>query len=149
MSARFRHAPWLLLSSVSACAQGDPPAGPIAWPVRDSAGIAVVENRLDRVPSGAWSVEAAPLLSIGGLDAPASHQLYRVSGATRLPDGRGRVAGGSLLVLVGGGMSFGSDEGFPTGVIRPLSTFGWVGRDGAEVLSGDFPAAYFEEVVAR
>jgi hypothetical protein len=61
------------------------------------------------------------------------------------PVGRGLLGDGSILI--GGGMSFSSSEGFPTGVIRPLSTYGWVGRDGAEgQVLGDYPAA---EMFAR
>jgi hypothetical protein len=61
------------------------------------------------------------------------------------PVGQGLLGDGSILI--GGGMSFSSSEGFPTGVIRPLSTYGWVGRDGTggHVL-GDYPAA---EMFAR
>lgn len=60
--------------------------------------------------------------------------------------GKGYAIGRDLLddgsVLIGGGMSFDSSEGFPTGVIRPLSTFGWVRRDGVtEQTLGDFAAA--------
>jgi hypothetical protein len=194
---------------------------------RDSAGVAIVENG---DPAGApmWSVAPEPTLAVGGMDAPEEDQLYLVSGASRLPDGRmvvtnagsreGRVVapdgslvathgregdgpgefrtlelegvlpGDTLLVwdqtlqrmslvhpddgvartypvewtgdgfpmargaladgslAVGGGMSFSSEEGFPTGVIRPVSTFGWVRPDGEEVHLADLPAA---EMYAR
>ena len=43
-------------------------------------------------------------------------------------------------------MSFSSQEGFPTGVIRPESTFGWVRADGEEVHVADLPAG---EMFAR
>jgi len=61
-------------------------------------------------------------------------------------NGKGYPIGRDLLddgsILVGGGMSFSSSEGFPTGVIRPLSTFGWVDRQGANMHAlGDFAAA--------
>lgn len=228
MSAFAHPTRWLPLLAIAACAPSEPTEAPVAWSVEDSAGIAVVENQLSLVPTGAWGVEGTPLLSIGGMDAPASDQLYRVSGATRLPDGRiavssagtfdvrvydpqgallatfggegdgpeefrdpvlmGRRGSDTLMVfdatlsrlswihpaegflssvhvswsgkgfpvgrglladgslLIGGGMSFSSEEGFPTGVIRPLSTFGWAGRDGVETRLGDFPAA---EMFAR
>jgi hypothetical protein len=61
------------------------------------------------------------------------------------PVGRGLLGDGSILI--GGGMSFSSSEGFPTGVIRPLSTYGWIGRDGTQGhVLGDYPAA---EMFAR
>lgn len=54
--------------------------------------------------------------------------------------GRGLLDDGSILI--GGGMFFSSSEGFPTGVIRPLSTFGWVDRQGTNMhVLGDFTAA--------
>ena len=61
-------------------------------------------------------------------------------------DGKGFPIGRGLLddgaILIGGGMSFSSSEGFPTGVIRPLSTFGWIDRDGGNMRAlGDFAAA--------
>ena len=37
-------------------------------------------------------------------------------------------------------LSFSSQEGFPTGVIRPESTYGWVRPDGQEVHLADLPA---------
>jgi hypothetical protein len=68
-----------------------------------------------------------------------------VWGGLGFPVGRGLLADGSILV--GGGMTFSSSEGFPTGVIRPPSTFGWVGRDGTEARRlGDYPAS---EMFAR
>lgn len=225
-SVGVRHLAALLL-----CAGCAPPetAPPSAWAERDSAGMVVVENRLDLIPEGTWTVDPTPLLSVGGLDPRESHQLFRVAGATRLPDGRVAVASGgscdvriygtdgSLLarwgrqgdgpdefrnpalmgrhgadtlvvfdatlsritlvhpetgivasaavawsgkgfpvgrglgyggaLLVGGGMTFSSEEGFPSGPLRPLSTFGWIARDGsAGPVLGDFPAA---EMFAR
>ncbi|HSG08641.1 MAG TPA: hypothetical protein VLA36_09790, partial [Longimicrobiales bacterium] len=60
--------------------------------------------------------------------------------------GNGYAVGRDLLddgsILIGGGMSFSSSGGFSTGVIRPRSTFGWVDRDGTNMLAlGDFTAA--------
>jgi hypothetical protein len=198
-----------------------------AYAERDSAGITIVENRLEAAPGG-WEISTTPSLATGGLDAPENEQLFRLTGAVRLADGRialsnsgtgeirilgadgallathGRLGDGpgefqdarllgvlgtdSLLVwdqdlqrvslvhaedgfarsrqvewtgagfpvargmmadgsvLIGGGMSFSSEAGFPTGVIRPESTFGWADPGGREVHIGDFVAA---EMFAR
>lgn len=215
--------------TLAACGYDAPSPEVLPWSERDSAGVAVVQNRINELRADRWSLDPAPLLSIGGMDAPESHQVFRVSGAVRLPDGRLAVSSagtfdiriydgsGALLarwgsegdgpeefrepalmgrygpdtlvvfdarlsriswvgagsgvlggvpiswsgkgypigqgllpdgsILVGGGMSFSSDEGFPTGVIRPSSTFGWVARDGTEGAHlGDFLAA---EMFAR
>ncbi len=70
--------------------------------VRDSAGITLVENRIDTARArGGWALGEAPILTIGGLDVPESQQLFQVSGARRLADGRIAVVdGGSAEVRV-------------------------------------------------
>lgn len=57
--------------------------------VRDSAGITIVDSAnppLDsRLP---WEIAAQPSLSIGSIDSGGADQLFRVTDAMRLPDGR-------------------------------------------------------------
>lgn len=57
--------------------------------VRDSAGVSIVENSApapdSRLP---WEFGAAPTLSIGAVDSGEADQLFRVTDATRLADGR-------------------------------------------------------------
>jgi hypothetical protein len=60
--------------------------------VRDSAGIVVVENRGSSGPDGVWQVDPNPFFSIGTFQGDSLYQLYEVSGAVRLPDGRIAVA---------------------------------------------------------
>ncbi len=88
---------------LSACASED--AGPpITVTERDSAGIAIVENRIDTagVRTG-WAIDSTPTLAIGGLDAPETEQLFCVSGGRRLADGRIVVAdGGAAQIRVYG-----------------------------------------------
>lgn len=69
---------------------------------RDSAGIVIVENRIDTAPvRRGWRVAAEPDLVLGGLDAPESQQLYQVRGARLLAGGRVAIAdGGSSQVRV-------------------------------------------------
>ena len=57
--------------------------------VRDSAGVTIVENEMpqpnSRLP---WSISASPTVSIGTLEGEDAYQLFRVSDAMRLEDGR-------------------------------------------------------------
>lgn len=79
------------LLALPACA-GEPGTGETSM-ARDSAGIEITESTGPRWHEGvAWSIEADPLLDIGVVDGPLHYQLSRVSGATRLPDGRIVVA---------------------------------------------------------
>lgn len=63
--------------------------------VHDSAGITIVENSRpapdSRLP---WRFGAEPSLSIGSVDSGEADELYRVSDATRLDDGRIVIANG-------------------------------------------------------
>lgn len=57
--------------------------------IRDSAGVAIIENRGSvRADVPAWRTSAEPLVTIGSLDGPEGEQLFRVRGAFRLQDGR-------------------------------------------------------------
>ncbi len=61
--------------------------------VRDSAGLRIVEN--PAVPWEdllRWQVDSAPWLSIGVVEGDPAYQLFRVTGAVRLSDGRMAVA---------------------------------------------------------
>jgi hypothetical protein len=64
--------------------------------VRDSAGITIVDNDLERL-SAVCAVDSTPTLSIGIDSGAAEYELNRVFGAARLSDGR--------IVLVNGGSS--------------------------------------------
>jgi hypothetical protein len=85
----------------SGCAE-EPSARAVTATVRDSAGITIVENRIDTARARVgWALGEAPMLTIGGLDVPESQQLFQVSGARRLDDGRIAVVdGGSAEVRV-------------------------------------------------
>lgn len=78
---------------VVACGGGE--AGVPTASVRDSAGITIVENTGDgTVWAGgeAWVMSERPLLDIGTLEGDEAYQLFQVSDAVRLPDGRVVVA---------------------------------------------------------
>lgn len=68
-------------------------AGESGATVRDSLGIAVVDNREPAGPGGhAWRVAESPRLDIGLMEGDPNYQLYRVAGAVKLDDGRIVVA---------------------------------------------------------
>lgn len=80
-----------LLLACAACADG---AGGAARPpsvaVRDSAGVRIVENTgVARAPALGWRVDETPMLDLG---TDAEPVLSRITGATRLADGRIVVA---------------------------------------------------------
>jgi hypothetical protein len=81
-------------SLCSGCAE-EPAANAVTTMTRDSAGVTIVENQIDTARARAgWALSDEPMLTIGGLDVPESQQLFRVSGARRLHDGRIAVVDG-------------------------------------------------------
>lgn len=56
--------------------------------VRDSAGITVVDNVSPMLGTGAWRLSDSARTVIGGMEAGAGQELFRVVGAIRLADGR-------------------------------------------------------------
>ena len=67
--------------------------------VRDSAGIRIVENTTPLWQEGeGWHLSPEPVVDIGGGDAE-ENQLFRVTGATRLSDGRIVIANGGSMEL--------------------------------------------------
>lgn len=89
------HASIALWVVMAACG-GEGGGPPITVTERDSAGIVIVENSVDTARARAgWAIDSTPRLTIGGLEAPESQQLFQVSGARRLRDGR--------IVVVDGG----------------------------------------------
>ena len=57
--------------------------------IRDSAGIAIVENeRAAWTEASAWHLSAEPTLTIGVMEGDAAYELYQVVGALALSDGR-------------------------------------------------------------
>ena len=62
-------------------------ARPVAF--RDSAGVIIADNPPDGVDSAAvWQVDTLPGVVIGMVEGDSAHQLFRVTGAARLGDGR-------------------------------------------------------------
>lgn len=88
----------LALTTLGSCRSGEGDTS--SFIVRDSAGIAIVESsRAAWDGSEAWTVDTAPIVSIGAVDGDAPYLLSRVVGATRLPDGQVVVADGGSSQL--------------------------------------------------
>lgn len=82
---------WLLLPLVAACTEAG--GREFATAVRDSAGVAIIENRgVASLASLGWRVEETPLVEIGPDESGTAGALYQVTGAFRLNDGRIVVA---------------------------------------------------------
>lgn len=78
----------ILLCLLAGCSSDVSSGGPNVV-VRDSAGIAIVENPSpDDSAANVWWRVDGPDLEIGGIDAEEPYALYRVTDAIRLADGR-------------------------------------------------------------
>lgn len=100
-----------LLITVACDRRGREPA---QFSLRDSAGVAIVQNEAAQWSADdSWQLADAPHLEIGSTEQPG-HDLYEVSGAVRLSDGRIAVANsgsgeirifsdaGELIMAIGG-----------------------------------------------
>lgn len=78
--------PWL-----AACGADAPASSGVV--VRDSAGVAIVENAAPAWGEGeGWRVEAEPAVDIGVFEGDSAYEFFRIVGAVRLSDGRIVVA---------------------------------------------------------
>lgn len=90
--------PVLAVVGGTACAADE--RQPPGSSVRDSVGVAIVENtRAAWEADEAWRISSDPVLDIGLVDGPAEYQLYRAASAVRLSDGRVVVANGGTNEL--------------------------------------------------
>ncbi len=79
----------LILGAALLCACATEGPGRDSFTTRDSAGIRIVENAAPAWSEGdAWHLSDQPLVDIGGLEGDPNYELYRVSNAVRLPNGR-------------------------------------------------------------
>ena len=99
-----------MVAAIAACDNDPDPADwpdELAYGVRDSTGITIVESRRPAPDSRlGWEVGTEPQVAIGVAMGEADYQLYEVGDATRLADGRIAVANGGsnqLLVFDAGG----------------------------------------------
>jgi hypothetical protein len=83
---------------LTGCAGGEP--APTAISVRDSAGVRIVElASFDDTELPAWTIGVDPEVDIGVLDGAEADQLFQVSTALRLADGRIVVGNGGTKEL--------------------------------------------------
>ncbi len=83
---------------LAGCSDGD--AGRSGRTVRDSAGVRIVELApFDDAELPTWSLAAEPEVEIGTLEGAEEYQLFQVSAALRLPDGRIVVGNGGTKEL--------------------------------------------------
>lgn len=83
-----------IVPALTTACEGREAGHPARVPVRDSAGIEIVENeRPAAAPALGWRVGDSVVLSIGVLEGEEPYNLYGVEDATRFPDGRIAVAG--------------------------------------------------------
>jgi hypothetical protein len=84
-----RGAPLYLLA-LAACGAGEPAGGPM--PVsRDSAGVTIIESERPRLPgtdAAPFSIDSAPAFAVGVTEGDPRYELFRVSDALSMPDGR-------------------------------------------------------------
>ncbi len=79
--------------AIIACADDDEGPSVPASVVRDSAGVTIVENERPRPDSRlGWRVGTAPAITIGTAVGDSAYELFGVTDATRLPDGKIVVA---------------------------------------------------------
>jgi hypothetical protein len=113
-----------------------------ATTVRDSAGIAIVENRhIPDTDAGGWRVDPEPILSIGTVSGDPEYQMFTVNGAVRLSDGRIAIANdGSRDVRVydarGAYLSTIGGHGSGPGEFNSIWYMGRFGGDTLVVLDG-------------
>jgi hypothetical protein len=89
----------LLLILFPACG-GDRTAADLpSATVRDSSGIRIVENHWSETPVPGWALAPEPDLVIGRLSGEPAYEFTRVSGASRLSDGRVAVMDGAVSEL--------------------------------------------------
>jgi hypothetical protein len=96
--------------------------------VRDSAGVTVVESAGPRWSGAdAWQLTPDPVISIGVLEGESAYELFRVTGAVRLSDGRiviGTAGTGELRFFDSTGVHLASvgGEGGGPGEFQALGT---------------------------
>lgn len=117
----------------------------IPWVETDSAGITIVDNRSEAAPTG-WALSAAPSFAAGGMEAPESEQLFRVSGAVRLADGRialGNAGTGEVLIIGVDGTTVArhGQKGDGPGEFQDLRLLGLVATDSLLVWDQDLRRA--------
>jgi hypothetical protein len=83
--------------ALAACQRRDRESGDAAPPIRDSAGIAIVDNgNVDPASVPRWSIDTTPSITIGRTAGDMAYELAHIGSVQRLPNGM-------ILVLNGQG----------------------------------------------
>jgi len=146
VSSPHRTSPVLhgLLSLFSLTLGGCGPEGPstVQSQLRDSAGVTIVaSSALPERGEGGWALDQSPSFTIGTFQGDTLYQLYRVSGGTRLPDGRIVLSeNGNLQLRIyapdGTFLKSWGREGEGPGEFQSIRVMGVLGRDTLVVLDG-------------
>lgn len=131
----------LLMASVAAsCGPSD--SRGIETEFADSAGVVIAESRaLPEAGAGGWVLGQEATLSIGAMEGDPLYELYRISGAVKLSDGRIAVTtnGDHRLRIFspeGAFLTAYGREGEGPGEFRNIQVMGTVGSDTIVVLDG-------------
>jgi hypothetical protein len=81
---------FLLITVLLSCGREQSPGGGAS--IVDSAGVVIVTNSISEGAISEWSIESEPIVRVGGDREEPGQQLYLVTGAIRLSDGRLVVA---------------------------------------------------------
>lgn len=127
---------WIL----AACAPSNPSG--IQTEFRDSAGVVIAESPgLPEAGAGGWALGQEATLSIGSMEGDSLYELYQVTAAVKLSDGRIAVTtnGDNQLRLFdseGTFLTAFGREGEGPGEFRNIEVMGTVGSDTLVVLDG-------------
>ena len=130
----------LLAGTLTACGRADAPG--IGTQFSDSAGVTLAESPgFPEAGAGGWALSQTPTLSIGTMEGDTLYELFQVSGAAKLSDGRialTTIGDRRLRIFAPDGTflaSFGR-EGEGPGEFRDIRVMGTVGFDTLVVLDG-------------
>lgn len=130
----------LLTGALTACGPADRPG--IGTEFIDSAGVTIAESPgLPEAGAGGWTLGQTPTLSIGTLEGDTLYELYQVTGAVKLSDGRiALTTNGNRQIRIftpdGTFLASFGREGEGPGEFRAILVMGTVGLDTLVVLDG-------------
>jgi hypothetical protein len=130
----------LMAGTLTACGLADAPG--IGTQFSDSAGVTFAESPgFPEAGAGGWAMGQTPTVSIGTMEGDTLYELFQVSGAAKLSDGRialTTIGDRRLRIFAPDGTflaSFGR-EGEGPGEFRDIRVMGTVGIDTLVVLDG-------------
>jgi hypothetical protein len=125
----------ILITATTACVSADGDESRVTH--RDSAGVAIIENRAPAWSgTRAWRLAATPEVVIGGTGVAPEYDLFQANSAVRLPDGRIMIAnsGSSELRFYDAEGRHHESVGRKGGGPGEFENLGWVARYGSDSL---------------